>query len=774
MIDVLSGLTDPQREAVVHMDGPLLILAGAGSGKTRVITRRIANLILQGVPPWQILAITFTNKAAGEMRERVQALLPARGATICTFHSFCARILRMHAETLGLDPNFTIYTTRDTKRAVKLAIERAGLDPNYWTPDKMASRISDLKNRLERPASSAAEQDKAFDVIGRNVAKIYPVYEQILRENNAMDFDDLLMRVALGLKENEEFRESLQDRYRYILIDEYQDTNQAQYLIVRIIAERYRNICATGDPDQAIYGWRGADINNILDFEKDFQGCKVIRLEQNYRSTPQILAAADRLIRFNRKRKAKNLLTANEPGPNVQVMELDSAEEEARTIAESISAACPDGKGLSSIAIFYRVNSLSRQLEDQLRRQNIAYEIVRGMSFYERQEIRTLVAYLRVLVNPRDDLAVEQIINTPPRGIGETTLEKVRAFGVSHHLSLLEASRRASEVSGLGSRAVKSLAAFVEMMDDLLSHGQSELRDLVNRLIEVTDFDAYVEKLSDGERDRKENVDELVNLAAAFEQQLAEEMPEDEDDESMAGQTPLMRFLERVSLTSDQDGVNENLERVHLMTLHAAKGLEFKTVYIVGLEQGLLPHAMSNNEQRDIEEERRLCFVGMTRAMHKLVLSYARYRMHRGQTQRQMPSVFLNEIGEPGVERHVSESSFFEGEAGGYRASAAAGSSGSSLGDKFGSGRRIDRDQEFVQESPAEPAISQSALPAAKDESGRSYRAGQLVQHPTYGLGTVVEVRGSGEAARLTVRFPHTGEKKFAASAARLKIVGGR
>ncbi len=800
MKDVLSDLTPPQREAAMHVDGPLLILAAAGSGKTRVITRRIAYLILQGVPAWQILAITFTNKAAGEMRERVQSLLPARGATICTFHSFCARVLRMHAEMLGLDPNFTIYTTSDTKRTVKKAIERAGLDPSYWTPDKVAERISDLKGKLQKPSSNP---QNAFDVISRNVAKIYPIYEELLRENNALDFDDLLMRVAVGLRDNQEFREALQERYRYILIDEYQDTNQAQYMIARLIAEQHQNICATGDPDQAIYGWRGADINNILDFEKDFRGCKVIRLEQNYRSTPQILQAADHLIRFNRKRKEKSLLTANPAGANVTVMEVDTAEEEARIIAEQIRSACPDGKGLSSVAIFYRVNSLSRVLEDELRRHNIAYEIVRGMSFYERQEVRALVGYLRVLVNPRDDLALEQVINTPPRGLGETTLKRVRQFAAYNRLSLLDACRRVEEIKELGSRAVKSMAAFVTMIDDLLELGQSELRLLVSTLIDITRFEDYVQKLSDGTLDRKENVDEFVTLAADFEKQLAEEMPEDEDADLV--QTPLMRFLERVSLTSDQDAVHENLERVHLMTLHAAKGLEFEKVFMVALEQGILPHEMAGQDARDIEEERRLCFVGMTRSMQQLTMTYARYRMHRGQTQRQIPSIFLRELGEDGIDRHVSEASFYDSpdeatgyEAqygnGGYNSANRAGAGGGGWrngGGKQASGRTTggqnrswvprgdDTRRGYAGQGSAaagnrskEVAENRALAGAAASRTG--FSQGQIVMHETYGLGSVVEVSGSGGAARITVRFPHSGEKKFVASAARLKIVDGR
>ena len=774
-MDLLTDLTPAQREAVTHIDGPLLVLAGAGSGKTRVITRRVAYLVAQGIRPWEILAITFTNKAAEEMRTRIAALVDPRGLTVATFHSFCARVLRTHAELAGLDAKFVIYATAEQKRAMKQAIEGSGLDTTNWTPDKMAARISHMKNRLE----SAEEFAKtAGDWSGQSIAKIYTAYERILRRNHALDFDDLLMLAARALRDTPEFRDELQDRYKYILIDEYQDTNEAQYLIASKIAERSRNICATGDPDQSIYGWRGADIHNILDFEKDFTGCKVVRLERNYRSTPEILAAASALIRHNTKRKEKGLHTENPPGPPVRVAETASSEEEARLIAEEIRREFPTGEGLGGVAVFYRVNALSRALEDALRAQGLAYEIVRGMSFYERQEIRALVAYLRVIVNPSDNLAVERAINIPPRAIGETTVAKLSEFAGSRGTSLLEACRLAGEVADLASRAKAAIARFVALIDDLAQGDISLMQPLVTRLIDLTDFNDWCRKLDDGDDDRTLNVGEFVNIAAAFDAEMADQEPGPEV-QAIGAAYPLMLFLERVSLTSDQDDLHQDVERVHLMTLHAAKGLEFPVVYMVGLEQGLLPHVMAEEEGRDVEEERRLCFVGMTRARRRLTMTMARYRMQYGQTNRQSPSVFLREIGSDGVRRDMLPESQWDSSAGG------APGYGSSRGKSFGAGRSSggygSRRRTPAYRAPAalsdgptyEPVDDEDTLirSAASAESSCPYHAGQRVRHATYGLGKITSVSGSGPDTKVTIHFSHIGVKTFAAGVAKLRIL---
>ena len=758
-MDLLSDLTPPQREAVTHVDGPLLVLAGAGSGKTRVITRRVAYLVSQGIPPWQILAITFTNKAAGEMRERIHSLVEPRGLTVATFHSFCARALRMHGDLVGVARDFTIYAGAEQKRALKRAIQAAGLDTTNWTPEKMGGRISHLKNRME---TAEAFAETAGDFTGKNVAKVYTGYETVLRENNAMDFDDLLMRVAMALRDNGAFRNVLQDRYRYILIDEYQDTNDAQYGIAETIAERHKNICATGDPDQSIYGWRGANLNNILDFEKDFAGCKVVRLEENWRSTPQILGAASSLIARNAKRKAKNLWTRNADGPPVQVVESASGDDEARRIAEEIARAFPDGKGIGGVAVFYRVNALSRAVEDALRTAGIAYEIVRGTSFYERQEVRNLVAYLRVLSNPADDLALERVINTPTRGLGATTIKRLQAFAAERGIALLEACRAADSAGALTARARSALKKFVALIDELLEQDRTEVRPLVEHLIEAIGYEAYCKKLSDGDDERWLNVGEFVNIATAFDAEMLS-VEETELAEAVGDGYPLLRFLERVSLTSDQDAVHEDQERVHLMTLHAAKGLEFPVVYIVGLEKGLLPHIMAEEADRDVEEERRLCFVGITRAKERLTLLHARYRMHRGQTLRQAPSAFLTEIGAAGVQWRELPAEAIAGSYGGRAAAVGRGAGG-------GATRRWKRkdEWEYSQESPEDQAIRAAAQKAQAD---CPYRSGQRVRHRTYGVGTIVGVSGAGDSTKVTIDFSHLGPKTFAVQHAKLEIL---
>ncbi len=770
-MDLLSDLTPAQVEAVRHVEGPLLVLAGAGSGKTRVITRRVAYLMSQGIPAAEILAITFTNKAADEMRGRIAALVTARHLTAATFHSFCARVLRTHGEMLGLNPQFAIYTQADSKRALKLALERLNLDAAHWAPEKMQSRISQLKNKMVSAGKYASE---AVDYAAKTVAKIYTAYEEILRGNNALDFDDLLLRVATALGTTAEFREALQERYRYILIDEYQDTNEAQYRITRQIADKFRNICATGDPDQSIYGWRGADIRNILDFEKDFVGCKVIRLERNYRSTPQILDVAGELIKHNMKRKQKALFTENPPGARVRVVETDSAEAEARFIAEELRHDHPDNKGLSGVAIFYRVNSLSRALEDGLRAAGVPYEIVRGTSFYERQEIRTLIGYLRVLATPEDDGAVERIINAPTRGIGDTTVARLKEFAAGRTLNLLEACRLAGEVEGLVGRGAGAVELFVKLMDDLAALDRAEIRPLLEAIIAQTRYKDYCRKLGDDDEERQANVDELINLAAEFDEAEALEGPTEEAEVL----PPIQRFLERVALSSDQDDLNETSERVHLMTLHAAKGLEFPTVYLVAVEDGLLPHQMAREENnRDIEEERRLCFVGLTRARERLTLSYARYRMHQGETLRQGPSPFLREIGERSVER-TSLASETSGAAYGRREYGRGGFGG---GGGFGGAatRRwpkpaAETKPERTGDREFEPDEEELARERAALGARSAYRIGQVVSHPTYGQGTIIDSSGEGERARVRVRFQNIGEKVLAPHLAKLKILGGR
>jgi DNA helicase-2/ATP-dependent DNA helicase PcrA len=585
--DLFDGLTEAQRQAVVHLDGPLLVLAGPGSGKTTVVTRRVANLIANGIPPWQILALTFTNKAAAEMRERVAALLPPdlpglRGLTVSTFHSFGARLLRRYAEVARLAPGYTIYDQADQRDAIKRAIAAASLSSTNWAPGSVAIAMSDAKNHLLTAAEYA---ESAGDFYTRSVGRIFTHYERILADADALDFDDLLCRTARLLRADANVRRELQERYRYLLIDEYQDTNHAQFVIAHELVEAHRNICVVGDPDQSIYGWRGADISNILEFESHYAETAVVPLGQNFRSTGHIVAAAAGLIEHNHHRKAKRLFTELDDGAKPRIWTARDEHEEAAMIAGHLREhAERDGVPWREMAVLYRINALSRVLEDALRDEGIPYVIARGTAFYERKEVKDALAYLRVVHNPRDEVSLRRIVNTPTRGIGRTTLQKIEAEA------------------------------------------------------------------------RLENLAELVSAAAGF----APEAMDDEDAGGaiaapIAGLPPLRAalagFLESVALVSDADAVDATRGAVTLMTLHTAKGLEFDVVAVAGLEAGLLPHARASATELGLEEERRLCFVGLTRARRHLHLSNALIRTHRGIRERTIPSPFLAEISEDAVVR---------------------------------------------------------------------------------------------------------------------------
>ncbi len=612
-MDILEGLTPPQAEAVQHKDGPLLVLAGAGSGKTRVITRRIAWLLSQGIEPWQVLAITFTNKAAGEMRDRTAILvLGHKRPLVATFHSFCSRMLREYGEVLGVDPAFTIYDTSDQNQTLKRALAQLNLDPDHIVPDKVADAISRAKNRLQRPKDYTALA--GTDLGPRTFARVYEVYEALLKESHALDFDDLLMEVALGLRERHEFRDLMHDRFRYLLIDEYQDTNHAQYVLARDLAGPRKNLCVTGDPDQSIYGWRGAEISNILDFKEDFPQAKVVRLEKNYRSTKTILAAADGLINHNKNRLKKGLMTDNPQGNLVHVVETDDEEAEARMIVRRIGQLKAAGMAYRDVAVFMRTVAQTRALEDALRRARppVPYEVVRGTSFYERKEVRDILAYLEVLHNPHDEVNLRRIINTPTRGIGDKTVDVLRAFATREGISLYDALPHVVDIPDLPSRAQAAVKQFRSLMDRLAAMPKDTLGDLLEAVIKES---GYADRLSkDDDAERIENLSELVTLGVNFDRDAAAD-PADE-----ARPRGLQGFLETVALSSDQDSYDEKADRVPLMTLHAAKGLEFPAVFIGGCEDGLLPHQRSQEDNRDIEEERRLFFVGITRARKELCL----------------------------------------------------------------------------------------------------------------------------------------------------------
>jgi len=711
----------------------VLVLAGAGSGKTRVITRRIAYLMSRDVPARHILAITFTNKAAGEMRERTEALLPGvRPPLVATFHSFCARMLRQYADLLGLDPRFTIYDADDQQAAVKRALAQLNLDPTHFDPRRCAETISRAKAKLQRARDY--QPPGSHDFRARHLGRIYEAYEAILADSSALDFDDLLLEVALGLRASADFRDHLHDRFRYILIDEYQDTNHAQYVIARDLAGPRRNLCATGDPDQSIYGWRGARLENILDFEKDFPDARVVRLEQNWRSTRTILAAADAVIQRNANRKPKTLYTDNPQGGKVRVVLTDDEEAEADALVRGIRRLRDEGLAFRDAAVFVRTGAQTRAIEDAFRRASppVPYEIVRGTSFYERKEVRDILAYLQVLHNPRDEVNLRRIINTPPRGIGARTLQRLADWARAEGLALTDALPHADDVPDLGPRARAAVHRFRQLMDALAEEPRDAVQPLIETVLEAT---AYAKHLRDDEaHDRKANLDELVTVGAAFDRTAAAHADDPEVPRGLEG------FLQTVCLMSDQDGYDERADRVPVMTLHAAKGLEFPAVFIAGCEDGLLPHIRNRDDPDRVEEERRLFFVGMTRAKQHLTLSCARYRRIRGGLQRFPASPFLGEIA-PETLQPIDETT-------------------GTAPTAFGRGRR---------QGYRQPGADRVVRPERDEATGLA--VGQVVRHPTYGLGRVARFATSGGRRMVRVRFNTVGEKLMDPALARLEAV---
>ena len=633
----LANLNEAQREAVLTTEGPLLVVAGAGSGKTRVLTYRVAHLLTAlGVKPNEILAITFTNKAAGEMRSRLEDLLGpvARAIWILTFHAACGRILRREAPRLGYRSNFTIYDQADQVRLVKACLEELERDPKRFVPRGIHSQISMAKNQLVGPEEYRGRVSSFYD---QTVADVYDLYQRRLFASNAVDFDDLLLLTVWVLERFPEALERWQNAFRYILVDEYQDTNRAQYRLLQLLAEKHRNLCAVGDPDQSVFSWRGADIGNILEFEADFGGTRTIALEQNYRSTNTILRAANAVIAQNRERKEKNLWSDLGEGEPVRVYEVEDEHAEARFVAAGIAALAEEGFSGSEIAVFYRTNAQSRVLEDVLVRQGVAYQVIGGPRFYERAEIKDAIAYLQVIDNPFDAISLQRIANRPRRGIGDTTLARLATYADSQGISLWEALGQAEEagIAGAPLRAVRALRSLL----DSLQAGALELKvaDLLERVLERS---GYVEAL-EAERTieaqgRAENLAELVGVAREYDETATE--------------PSLSSFLQEISLYSDQDAIRGEESLVTLMTLHNAKGLEFRAVYVIGMEEGVFPHSRSVEEQ-GVEEERRLCYVGMTRAEERLVLTHASARSLWGNRSYNLPSRFLDELPEEGVER---------------------------------------------------------------------------------------------------------------------------
>ena len=633
--ELLEGLNPPQCEAVTHGSGPLLVLAGAGSGKTRVLTHRIAHLVATGAAkPSEILAITFTNKAAREMRDRVEGLVGrmVRVMWVMTFHSACARILRTEAERIGYTKRFSIYDEADSVRLVRRCLEELSIDPKRFTPRAIKSQISRAKNQLE---DAAAYRERVGSFFEQTVADAYDLYEKRIHEMNAVDFDDLLFRTVNLLELFPDVAERYQQAFRWILVDEYQDTNHAQYRLLQLLAGEARNVCVVGDDDQSVYSFRGADINNILDFERDFPGARVVKLEQNYRSTQTILSAANAVVSNNEGRKPKELWSDRGSGDPVRVAELEDEHAEARYVAAEIERLADEGTSRKEIAVFYRTNAQSRVLEDTLVRAKVAYQVIGGTKFYERAEIKDALAYLTLLTNPADSVSFARVVNSPKRGIGQTTVGRVLGHANTMGEPVMEIAAIPEMVPGLGPAAVKALdrfASIVERLRELTEH--SSVGDLLESLLHET---GYIEAL-EAERTieaqgRIENLQELVGVAREF----------DENWEGERGLPGLAEFLQQLSLFSEQDALRDGESTVTLMTLHNAKGLEYPVVFMIGCEEGVFPHSRSIDEG-NLEEERRLCYVGITRAERNLYMTYARTRSLFGSRSYNMPSRFLDEL----------------------------------------------------------------------------------------------------------------------------------
>ena len=737
---ILDDLNPAQREAVTHRGGPLLVAAGAGSGKTRVVTRRIAHVIREGEKPWAILAVTFTNKAAGEMAARVAALLGADARTsVATFHSTCARLLRRELSGIGRDSNFTIYDEDDVKKLIARLAKARGVDLKAMPAAALASAVSRLKNAGLDPGKAPAHSFRQ-----RTIAEIYADYAEEMRRLNALDFDDLLLEAKQLLADHEAVREKYRARWRHVLVDEYQDTNVVQYDLVRLLAGSGERLCVVGDPDQSIYAWRGADVRNILEFERDFPGARIVRLEENYRSTRAILDAAGSLIEHNTQRIERGLRSVRGEGAKIELLAAIDGRHEADEVVRRIERCARKGMRYNAIAILYRTNAQSREFEEVLFRGSVPYALVGGVAFYERMEVKDVLAVLRLLVNPKDDVAFRRAITRPRRGLGASSLAKLDAAGRARGFSMLEAARDETMRGTLAPAARKGLAGFLEFLDGLAALGSYPVEPIVQAAYERSN---YLNSFNEEERpDRGENLDALAEAASEYD----EESPEG----SLAG------YLEEVALYADIDTWDEKADRVVLMTLHAAKGLEFEAVFLTGIEEGLLPHVRSFEEAHGLEEERRLAYVGMTRAKDFLMLSAASSRRRFGQESAQVPSRFFREIDAAAV-ADPDALSLLRGE----------------------SARRRD-----LPGKPVWPRPKRKLRPAEPkvDSDGRYYEpdadfepeflddapalaVGERVMHAKFGQGVVMKVQGRGERATAHVRFSGFGLKKLALAYAKLE-----
>jgi len=758
---LFHNLTSAQREAVEHIDGPLLILAGPGSGKTRVVTHRIGHMIEQGIEARNILALTFTNKAADEMKSRVEALGDGEPVWISTFHRFCARLLRRHANLVGLEPGYSIYDSSDSKLALKRAIIDRDIELSHLKPERVAYEISWAKNNL---ITAENYQPRRGSELGTIVSVAYPAYQQVLRRANAVDFDDLLLYVALLLRENEHLRAELDERYRYVMVDEYQDTNLAQYAIARALSIDAPNLAVTGDPDQSIYGWRGANLSNILEFESDYPSVRVVFLEQNYRSTKSILRTASQLIAHNRKRKPKSLHTENAEGRPVSMTTYATYRREAEAIAQRIAQEVSLGnRRLREFAVFYRTNALSREIEHALRGEGVEYQMINGQAFYQRKEIKDVLAYLTLLHNPSDDQALLRIINTPTRAIGKKTIEAIRKFANRRGLTIFEAARQSGLIESLAKRSTLAVARFVSMIDRLSLLIVDPVEQVLGHVLDESGYRRLLADSDDADdQERLSNVQELLTAAREF-------------DEDHPGEGQLEEFLEGVCLVNDTDAWEVGQDQVTLMTLHGSKGLEFPVVFVVALEQGILPHSRSSDDPDQLEEERRLLFVGITRAQEELHLSHAKVRDFRGERKLTVPSEFQMEL--PRDEMDVVVESAPVPAIEGFRPFDGRGISPHPP--EFEDGDLTAADISQVPVSPASSSQTMETQPtgglasqlttAAGLAANRPARTGispdvfvhgMRVMHPEYGRGRIVSLGGQGDFRKATVEFDQASRRR--------------
>jgi DNA helicase II / ATP-dependent DNA helicase PcrA len=749
----MMNLNDMQQEAVEHINGPLLILAGAGSGKTKVITLRAAYLMREcGVDPWNILAITFTNKAAAEMKERIhkEVGMGAEAIWVATFHSTCVRILRRFIDRLDYDTNFTIYDSDDQKRLMKQIIKKLNLDTKMYKDKALLNEISSAKDELISPVEYKIRAQGNFGMEVK--AQVYAEYQKELKKNNALDFDDLIFKTVELLQDHADVLRYYQDRFRYIMVDEYQDTNAAQFELIRLLADKYKNLCVVGDDDQSIYKFRGANIHNILDFEKTYKDAKVIRLEQNYRSTGYILDAANKVIENNKGRKGKTLWTNNSDGNKPIFIRVDTAYDEAKYIAENIrKEAKIGGRSYNDIAVLYRTNAQSRILEERFILSGIPYKIVGGVNFYARKEIKDMISYLKVLDNPSDDLGLRRIINVPKRGIGATSIEKIQLYADMEEISFYEAMVHADRIDSL-KRSASKIKPFADFLENLREDAKTEsVSDLMQRIIEGT---GYVEELeaedTEEARGRIENIDELLNKIIAYEKET--------EEPSLSG------FLQEVSLVADIDDYDEDQEYVVLMTLHSAKGLEFDCVFLAGMEDGLFPSYMSimADDQSEVEEERRLCYVGITRAKEKLYMTSAAQRMTHGETHFNPVSRFVKEIPKELLEGYIPKS--------GYEREAERDRMESSMSMMKGHDPIERTISSSKKKKPYANLYQMKDVPKA-DRSNLGYDIGDRVKHIKFGEGTVLAIKDGGRDHEVTVEFDGVGTKKMFAGFAKLKKI---